>query len=346
MNIAETIIELCSMAGPSGFETAVGKRLGELMAPYVDEIKTDVMGNVIGVKKCGKENAKKLLFDAHMDEIGFIVTGVEEGFLRFATLGGVDSRMLPASEVIVLTEPPITGVIATMPVHVLKPGESDNAVKTEDLVIDIGMSQEKAEELVPLGTPVIYGTGVRRLGKDMICGKSLDDRSCVASILYALEMLKDKKLNVDLYVLFSTQEEVGLRGARTGGYSVNPDWCVAVDVGFAKTPDCKTYQTKELGGGVVIGRGPNMNRKLTELAVSLAKKREIKYQIGVEPEGNSGTNAAVLQIAREGAATALFSLPLKYMHTPVEVISMEDVETTAKLLCAVAESLDGGEENA
>ena len=339
MDISDMIIELCSMAGPAGFESPVASRVKEMLEPYVSEAYIDVMGNVIGVRRCGRENAVKLLFDAHIDEIGFIITGVEEGFLRFQALGGVDAHLLPASELKVLTEPPLYGVIAAMPPHVLKAEDSDKAIKIDDLYLDLGMTQEEAEQIVPVGTPAVYNAGVYKMGEDLVCGKALDDRACVAVILRAMELLKEENLGVDLYVMASAQEEVGRRGAKTGVFAIVPDYCVVVDVGFAKTPDCKAYNAKEQGGGAVITRGPNMNRRFTDMAVNIAEKNDIKYQINVEPTGDSGTNAYAIQVAREGVATAMFELPLKYMHSPVEMASLVDAEAVARLLKEVALSL-------
>jgi putative aminopeptidase FrvX len=208
MSIEEIIRSLSDAAGPAGFDEPVAAKVRDMLAALTDEVQTDVLGNVIGVKRCGRPNAKKLLFDAHIDEIGFIVTGHEDGFLRFSTLGGVNARMLPASVVKVLTEPPLTGVVAAAPPHILKEEESDKAVKAEDLYIDIGISQEEAVKAVPLGTPAVYAGGARALGNGLICGKGLDDRACLASILRALELLREDTLEVDLYVLASVQEEV------------------------------------------------------------------------------------------------------------------------------------------
>lgn len=345
MSLKNSIIELCSIAGPSGFEQAVGTRVAELLAPLMDEVRIDVMGNVIGVKRCGKNNAKRLLFDAHIDEIGFIITGVEEGFLRFSSIGGVDARMLPTTEIKILTEPPIIGIVAALPPHVLKAEESDKTIKMEDLFIDIGRSQEQAQKLVPVGTPAVYNTGARVMNDDFVCGKALDDRACFACILEALEMLRDVTLDVDLYVLASSQEEVGTRGSKTGAFSIDPDWCVVVDVDHAKTPDNKNFDAKPIGGGVVISIGPNMNRPLTEQVIALADKQKITYQLGVEA-GDSGTNARVIQISREGVATALIGLPLKYMHSPVEVISLLDAASAANLLCQAAKALKGDDNHA
>ena len=346
METGNVMAELCGLPGPSGFEEAAAAAAERLLAPYVDEVCTDTMGNVIGVRRCGKENAKKLLFDAHIDEIGFIVTGHEEGFLKFSALGGIDARMLPACGVRLMTDPPLYGVIDTMPPHVLKESEMDETIKIEDLFIDVGMTQEEAEKRIPLGTPGVFARAAKRFGEDLICSKSLDDRSCFACIVRAAELLKDEKLNVDVYYMGSTQEEVGSRGAKTGAFAAAPDYAVIIDVGFAETPDCKNWETKKLGAGCVIGKGPNMNRAFTEHIIRMAEEKGIPYQIGVEP-GNSGTNATVIQVTREGVATALFSLPLRYMHTPVEVVSLTDAENTARLLAETAISMpEGGSFNA
>ena len=338
-DIADILIELCSLPGPPGFEKPVSSRVMALLEPHMDEVWTDVLGNVIGVKRCGKEDAGKLLFDAHIDETGLIVTGVEEGFLRFAALGGLDARMLPASAVTILTDPPLFGVICVQPPHVLKQEDTDKVINIEDMFIDVGMSREDAERAVPPGTPGVLSNGARRFGEYGVCGKALDNRAGFAAILRALELLGDLKLDNDLYVMASTQEEVGTRGAAPGVFAVAPDWCVVVDVGHAKTPDSKPAEVKEeLGGGVIISRGPNMNGRLTETAVKLAVENEIKYQIDVEPGGNSGTNARVIQIAREGVATALLGIPLRYMHGTNESVSLEDIESTARLMRDIARS--------
>ena len=344
MDIAETLIELCSIPGPSGFEAPVAQRVKILLEQFMDETWIDVMGNVIGVTRCGKDGASKLLFDAHIDEIGLIITGVEEGFLRFAGLGGLDARHLPASCVEVMTDPPRYGVISVLPPHVLKKEDEEKVIKIEDMFINIGLQQEEAKAAVPQGTPAVIAEGARRFGDSCLCGKALDDRAGFASILRALELLKDAELDVDLYVMASVQEEVGTRGAAPGAYAIAPARCVIVDVGHAKTPDTKPAEVDdELGGGVVIGVGPNMNKELTDIMLKLARENEIKHKIGVEPGGNSGTNARAIQISREGIATGLLSIPTKYMHSAHEVVSLEDIENTARLLCETAKAV--GNEN-
>jgi len=333
MDIAELLIELCSLSGPSGFEEPVARRVQNLLEPFMDETWTDVLGNVLGVRRCGKDGAKKLLFDAHIDEIGLIITGVEEGFLRFAALGGIDERVLPASGVEILTDPPCYGVICTLPPHVLKKKDTEKVLKTEDMFIDAGLSREHMEKAIPPGTPAVFACEVQRFGENALCGKALDDRAGFAAILRAIELLGDSDIDVDLYVMASVQEEVGTRGAAPGVYEVAPDWSVVVDVGHAKTPDSKPAETKEkLGGGVIISRGPNMNTNLTETVIKIARENEIKHQINVEPGGDSGTNARAIQISRRGVATALLSIPVRYMHNIYEVASLDDIESAARLL--------------
>ncbi|NLH01075.1 MAG: M42 family metallopeptidase, partial [Clostridiales bacterium] len=223
MLLKDMIIDLCGLPAPAGFEEKAFSRIKELILPFADEVTSDAMGNLIAVKRCGKPNAKKLLLDAHMDEIGLIVTGIEKGFLRFSNIGGMDPRMLPAREIKVLTDPPIFGVIDTMPPHALSFSDMDKAIDSEKLFIDIGLSDEEAKKRVPLGTPAIFAGGVDELKDGIICGKALDDRSCVAIILKVMENLCAKDLNADIYCLISTQEELGTRGAIVGAYGINPD---------------------------------------------------------------------------------------------------------------------------
>lgn len=331
MQLKDMIIELCSICAPSGFEDRAFGRISELLSPYVDEISSDALGNLIAVKKCGKPKAKKLVLDAHMDEIGLIVTGHEKGFLRFSSLGGVDPRMLPAREVMVLTAPPLYGVIDTMPPHALSSEDMDKSISADKLFIDIGYSQAEAEKLVPLGTPVSFKNEYMLLGDNMLCGKSQDDRACVAIITKVMENLKDEKLDLDVYCLFSTQEELHMRGAQTGAYSIEPDYAIAIDVTHAATPDSKKGETLDMRKGAAIGVGPNMTRSITNALIDTAKAKSLPYQIEVI-SGCSGTNGWVIQVSRNGVATAVVSLPIKYMHSPVETMDVTDAEAIVSLV--------------
>ncbi|NCB73881.1 MAG: M42 family peptidase [Clostridia bacterium] len=331
MLLKETIIDLCGLSAPSGFEERAFSRIEELLKPFVDEIKTDAMGNLIAVKRCGNDKAKKLMFNAHMDEIGMIVTGFEKGFLRFSNLGGIDPRMLPAREIKVLTNPPVFGVIDTMPPHTLSAEEMDKAIDPNRLFIDIGMSEEEAKKRVPLGTSAVFAGGVDELCEGVICGKALDDRACVSIIVKIMEAISAKELNIDIYCLISTQEEIGSRGAICGTYGINPDYAVVIDVTHAATPDSKKGETLDMRGGAAIGVGPNMNRGITNALIALAEEKNLPYQLEIMG-GSSGTDGWVIQVCREGVSTAVVSLPLKYMHSPVEIMDISDAEAIVSLL--------------
>lgn len=339
--LRETLSALCPLPGPSGFERPVALRAAELLRPLVDEVSIDRMGNLVGIRRCGVPGAKRILLDSHLDEIGLIVLGAEEGFLRFRPIGGVDPRMLPDREVTILTDPPLFGVVACLPPHVQRAGDADKSVPIPDLFIDTGLTQEEVETLIPAGTPCVFRDGCFPLGRRQMCGKSMDDRACFVTLLRTAQMLKDKTLDVDLYILGSTREEVSHGGAATATWATAPDCCVAVDVTHGKTPDSPKDRTCELGRGPAVGVGPNMTRWMTERMLAKAKIANIPVQLEIMA-GASGTNGWDMQIAREGVATSVLSLPLKYMHSPVETLDLSDMEAVAALLAAFVEGI--GEE--
>lgn len=340
MDIKKILAELSEMAGPSGFERPVSERAAELMRPYVDEVSSDPMCNTFGIKRSKREGARKLLLSAHLDEIGFMVTKVEEGFLRFRTLGGIDPRVLPAREVTVMSDPPLYGVICALPPHLQTAEEMKVPYPVDKLSIDVGLSQERAEALIPVGTPIVFKEKFVELAGSKVSGKTMDDRACFVLLLRTLELLADKELDVDLIIQASSQEEVGARGAGPGAFAHEPDYAIAVDVTHAATPDAPKDRTLEMNSGVPISLGPNTNRKLARHLMKLADEKEIKWQPEVM-EGRTGTDAWPMQVVKKGIATAVLSLPLKYMHTPVEVISTDDIEDAAKLLAELALSLKG-----
>ena len=329
----QALERLCTCTAPSGFEGPAAAVAAELLRPLVDEVSIDRMGNVLGVRRSKTPGAPKLLLDAHLDEIGLIVTGVEDGFLRFRSIGGVDPRMLPGRELVVLTDPPLRGLVACP-----AGGDEDKSVPLNELYVDVGLSQEEAERAVPVGTPMVYRAGCFPLGEDQMCGKSMDDRACFVTLLRAAELLHDKELDVELHIMGSTREEVSGAGAVVGTWAVAPDFCVAVDVTHGKTPDGPADKTFALGGGPAIGVGPNMTRWMTQRMIAKAREHSIPYQLEIM-SGHTGTNGWEMQISREGVATSVLSLPLKYMHTPVETLSLADMEGVAQLLAAFVENL-------
>lgn len=329
----QALERLCTCTAPSGFESPAAAVAAELLRPLVDEVSIDRMGNVLGVRRSKTPGAPKLLLDAHLDEIGLIVTGVEDGFLRFRSIGGVDPRMLPGRELMVLTDPPLRGLVACP-----AGGDEDKSVPLNELYVDVGLSQEEAERAVPVGTPMVYRAGCFPLGEEQMCGKSMDDRACFVTLLRAAELLRDRELDVELHIMGSTREEVSGAGAVVGTWAVAPDFCVAVDVTHGKTPDGPADKTFALGGGPAIGVGPNMTRWMTERMIAKAREHSIPYQLEIM-SGHTGTNGWEMQISREGVATSVLSLPLKYMHTPVETLSLADMEGVAQLLAAFVENL-------
>lgn len=331
MNYFDCLSRLCTAPGPSGFEGPVVEVARELLAPLVDEVSVDRLGSVIGLRRCSKPNAPKVLLDAHLDEVGLIVTGIEEGFLRCTSLGGIDSRVLLDREVVVLTQPHRLGVVAVKPPHIMAPGEGDKAIPIKELWIDVGLDQETAEREIPIGTPIVYREDVFHLVGDRIAGKSLDDRSCFAILLRTLELLQGERLDVDLAVLGSCFEETSGDGALVATFGQNPDCAIAVDVTFGVTHDGPKEVGFPLGEGPAIGVGPNCANWMVDLLRRTAQTQEIPYHLEVMA-GETGTNGWGMQVAREGVPVALVSLPLNYMHTPLEVISGHDAEQTAQLL--------------
>ena len=185
MDHQEVLGRLCALAGPSGFEGTVAREAARLLEPLVDRVQVDRMGSVVGLRRCGKESAPKLLLDAHLDEIGFLVTGHEEGFLRIAPLGGVDPRMLPDRELTILTQPPMLGVVACLPPHIQTREDMDKSQPMKEMVVDVGLTQEEAQRLIPIGTPAVYRTGCAPLGEELLCGKAsvAEDVEQMAQIL-------------------------------------------------------------------------------------------------------------------------------------------------------------------
>lgn len=339
MNMMETLKTLCALPAVSGFESGAAQTAAALLRPYCDETTVDAHGNVHGLRRCGRKGAPTLLLDAHLDQIGFVVTEVlEGGFLRFAPVGGVDPRMLLGCEMTVLTDQPLYGVVACMPPHLLQAGEQDKAVPVDRMLLDVGLADAKAR--VAVGTPVVFACGLTELSPGVVAGKCLDDRAGVAAILYAMERLAGQTLSCDVAVLLSAQEEVTGFGVQAGTFAVQPAYGIAVDVTHGKTPDGPSDGVFALGAGVAVGVGPNMHRGLTRALIKTAKANDIPCEIEVM-EGNTGTNAWTMQIVAAGVATAILSIPARYMHTPIETVQLSDVEAVGELLYHFAHRFDG-----
>ena len=337
--IENTISYLSNLHGISGFEENIAKSVCELFKPYVDEVSIDALGSVIAHKKSKNPNAKKVMLDAHADEIGLMVTKIDEkGFLKFTSVGGIDERILPSLEVVVHAKEDIPGIIGIKPVHLQSEDESKKTLKMDELAIDVGMNMEKACELICPGDAVSFKQEALPLLNSQMSGKSFDDRASICAILYAAQNLYNKELDVDVYYVISTFEETNLAGAKCAAYTIEPDYALVIDVTHAKTPD-NTECRFSVGGGVAYSVGPNVCAPLSKLIKTIADKNNIDALKEVDG-GSSGTNAWAVQISQNGVATAVLSLPLKYMHTPTEVISSDDVIAAGKIACDFVCSLD------
>lgn len=328
--LKETLKKLCTMRGVSGFEFMLNEAVADMFRPYTDEVTINNAGSVIAVKRA-KNPTAKIMVEAHCDEIGLMVKNIDEkGFLTFVNIGGVDARILPGAEVTVHGKRNVLGVIGAKPPHLQTADEAEKSISITDMAIDVGMSADAVHEIISVGDSISLNREPTELLNNNFSAKTVDDRGGVAALIEAAKRLKDEELSCDVYFVAAVQEEVGLRGARTASYGVNPDMAVAIDVCHGITPD-NSYNAFETGTGTVISLGPNIHPKMGARLIELAKEKNIKYSIDVDG-GDTGTDAWEIQVSRMGVPTALLSVPLKYMHTSVETLSIDDLEATASLI--------------
>jgi putative aminopeptidase FrvX len=336
--------QLSEADGIAGHEGPVRELLRQTWQPFVDEMREDKLGSLIALKRGLKSELAevprpKLMLAAHMDEIGLMVTGVEEGFLRITRVGGADRRVLLGLEVVVHGRRDLPGVVATRPPHVLPQEERKKTVPWDKLFVDVGLPAEEVERLVKVGDLISIQREMVELKNRHVAGKAMDDRVCVAAVTLALEQLASVRHAWDVFAVATVQEETGLKGAITAAYGVAPDLAVALDVTFGKHPGVSELDTVPLGEGPAIGVGPNFHPGLVTRLKEVAEAREIPYHIEPIP-GHSGTDAWAIQVTREGVPTALVSVPLRYMHQPVETLAAQDVERAGRLLAAFIAGLE------
>lgn len=328
--IKKILTALCASPGVSGCEASAADAAGKLLGEFMP-VHTDALGSVIGTLDGSKTH---ILLDAHLDQIGLIVTAVEDnGFLKVTKCGGADARVLAASEVTVWGSEPLFGVVTSTPPHLVSKGDDKKAVKIEDILIDTGLATDAARKKIPLGSRVTFNGEFRELLNNNVCSASLDDRAGVAAVLRCLQLLKGTDHGCKLTVMFSVQEETGGSGAQAGGYSANADEAIATDVSFALAPEHKKEKCAALGGGTMIGVAPTLDEGMSKVLKRLAEDKKIPCQLEVMG-GRTGTNCDEIQVSRGGIKTALLSIPLRNMHTACEIVSLEDVESTARLMAA------------
>lgn len=334
MNTKILLELLCNGSGVSGYEHNLQDNIISAFSKYADEIKTDKLGNVIALKK-GLPNTKnkvKIMLAAHMDEIGLMVKDIEEnGFIRFTNIGGIDPRTILGQEVMVHGKEDLFGVIGSKPPHLQDPSEHDKAIKMEDMIIDIGYPKEKVQELVTIGDVITIRRAMTDLQGSRVTGKALDDRAGVAVIYETIKELNNIKHEADVYFVSTVQEEVSMSGALVSTFKINPDIGIAVDVGFGATPELAKSDSLELGKGPGITLGGNIHPGLRKKLTKVAAEYNIPFQMEITA-GLTGTDARAMIMTREGIPSLVLSIPLRYMHTSVEVIDMVDIKHSAKLL--------------
>ena len=327
--------KLLSTPSPSGFESKIQKACAAYMEPYADKVFKDVHGNQYHVRNPNGE--LRVMLAGHVDEIALMVHYIDkDGFISFQPIGGVDPSVLDGQRVVVHTEKSdVPGVIGRRAIHLMNEKERGQAMPMHKLWIDIGATNKKdAEATVSIGDPATIDAGYLELKNGRVAARAFDDRIGAFVVLEAMRLIANRKIKCGVYAVTTVQEEIGLRGATTSAYAVEPHVGIAVDVAHATDhPDCDNIQFGrfELGQGPILHRGPNMNPTVAKQLVQTAKTKKIAFQMMGAPRA-TGTDANVMQLSRGGVATALVGIPNRYMHSPVEIVSLNDVERAAQLI--------------
>ncbi|MCL1856377.1 MAG: M42 family peptidase [Kiritimatiellaeota bacterium] len=343
--------ELIETATVCGWELPGQRLLAKYVKPYAQSVRLDAHGNLHAVVNGGAK--MRVMLDGHCDEIGFMVRHIDnDGFLYLNTVGGVNLQMVPGERLVFQGKKgPVKGVVGAKAIHLMTAKERETPVTSiTSLWADIGASSRKeAMEAVGIGAPAVAETGWRELLGDKVSGRAMDDRVGAFIVMDVLRRLKGRKLNVAVHAVSSTQEELGLLGGRVAAFDVNPHAGIAVDVTFTSddpSKDEKMIGQVKLGGGPVLSCGPTYNRELNDIIERTAKKKKIPVQMQAEWHAGGrgdGTNAFSIRMARGGVAATLLSVPLRYMHTPVETLSLADVDHVAELMAETVASLTGDE---
>jgi endoglucanase len=328
--------EILETPSPSGYEQPVQAIVRRYAAEFADEVRTDLHGNVIAC--CNADAPLRVMFAGHADQIGLIVSHVNDnGYIYTNPIGGWDPQQLIGQRMTIYTAGgPVPAVIARKPIHLLDEDERKKVVKTKELWLDIGAKdKEEAAKAVAIGDPVTLELGYQEMQNNLANSPGMDDKTGLWVAIEALRRATERGgLKVAVYAVATVQEEIGLRGAVTSAYGINPHVGIAIDVTHAT--DCPTIdKTQEgdikLGGGPVIYRGPNMNPHVVDRLRAAAQSLEIPVQWGASGRG-TGTDANAIQLARGGVAAGLISIPNRYMHSAVEMISLDDIDRSADLL--------------
>lgn len=342
METLELLKTLTEASGPAGFEHTVTGIVADLWRSWADEMRVDAMGSLIAVQHgTAPEPRHAVMAAAHVDEIGLIITGFEDGFLRVHSLGGVDRRVLLGLPVRIHGRQEIPGTIGSRPPHVLPQSERQNVLPWHELFIDAGLSAEEVKTLVRVGDPVTIRQPTVSLKNGRVAGKAMDNRASVVALTLTLETLHRREHAWDFYAVATVQEEVGVKGAIVSAYGISPDLAIALDVTFARQYNDSDPGVFELGKGPTLGVGPNFHPQVVKRLTEAAEKDEIPVELEPSP-GSSGTDAWGIQVAREGIPSGLISIPVRYMHQPIETVALIDIERAGRLLAGFIARLEHG----
>ena len=315
--------------------------IADAWQPLTDELHTSRLGSLHGLRRGRQEGDRRqsVLIATHMDAIGLIVSGLMDGFLRVTQVGGLDPRVLPGQLVTVHARQDLPGIIILPPTHLLPEAERETPVALQNLLIDTGLHQREVERLVRVGDLVSFAQPPIEINDEYLAGHTLDNRASVAALTYCLQELQGRQIKWDLWAAATVQEEESLAGAFTSAFDLRPTLAIAVDVTFASSPGSPAHKTFPLGKGIALGWGPNIHPKLYKIFQELAERLEIPNKI--DPMSRmSGTDAMALQVVADGIPTMVIGIPLRYMHTPVEMISMKDIQRAGRLLAEFVVQLD------
>ena len=338
-NIARFIAEVTALPGVPGYEAGVNGRVADWFRPYARDVFTDAMENTYALVGDGGQSGPRVIVCAHQDEIGLVVSKIEDdGCLRIFKNGGVDPRILPGMEVSVQTaDGPLYGVVGAKPPHLLSGKEREKALKMEDLYVDVGYGAEEARRRVRVGDMVVMLAPSLRLANGRMAGKTMDDRAGVAAMLVAAELLSQRNVPAEAYFVSTTQEEIGSVGAKSATVRLRPDLAIVIDVTHGEGPGTGKWEAYPLEK-VTIGHGPNIHPKLEKIAVEVAKENGVNVAMEV-CTGVTATDASRTQTAGGGVPSLLLSIPLKYMHTTVELLKLDTVRETGRLIALVIERI-------
>jgi tetrahedral aminopeptidase len=339
-NILPFFKSLLSIPGLSGYEAPVARLIEAEWHPLVDELSLSRLGSVHGFKRGAGENPRpSIMLATHMDAIGMMVTQIEDGFLRITSIGQLDPRILPGQSVIVHSKEDLPGVIVMPSSRLLPPGEGNGVVDLPHLFVDVGLLPSKVASLVRVGDLVSFGAEPVEMSGEIVCGHSIDNRASVTTLTLCLQELQSRSHAWDVWAVGTVQEEETYAGAASSAFQLRPDLAIVIDVTFGKGPGANHWDTFELEKGPTFGHGPNIHPFLFKQFKELAERLEIPYTREIIPD-SSGTDGMAIQITAEGIPTFLLSIPVRYMHTPVEMVAFKDIQRAGRLLAEFVAGLE------